>query len=137
MADLIDVATFEARSGRTLSTIQTIQVAGFISDASALVADLVGDATVTDLWDTVTVPGSLVPIIVKMVRRELDNPLGFTGENTEGYSYAGAYGSGVFATRDEERAIRRAVHRSSAGSLNLSSYLPYSPADPMPIDTQA
>lgn len=137
MADLIDLATFESRTGRTLSVAQATQVEGLISDASSLVVDIVADATVTDLWDTVTVPGSVVPVLVKMVRRELDNPHGFTGENTEAYSYSGAYGSGVFATRDEERAIRRAVRRSGAGSLNLESYLPYSPADPMPMEGTA
>lgn len=140
MADLITVAQFTDRTGRSLSATQSAQVEALITDASALVVDIVNDGTTTDAWDAATadtVPASIVPVVKDMVLRGLDNPHGFTSETAEGgYSYSGPGGT-VFASRDEVRAIRRAVKRSGASSLDLTSYLPYSPADPMPIDTEA
>lgn len=136
MADLITVAQFADRTGRTLSPTQTTQVEALITDASALVVDIVNDSTITDAWDAATVdtvPASVVPVVKDMVLRSLDNPHGFTSETSEGYSYSGPGGT-VFASREEVRAIRRAVKRPGVSALNLSSYLPHSPADPMPMD---
>lgn len=132
MADLITVAQWTDRTGRTLSVTEQTQVAALIEDASALIVDIVGDATVTDTWDASTpgsVPAAVVPAVVAMVRRGLDNPHGFTGEQTDGYSYSGASPQGVFATRKEIRAVRRAAGRSPVGALNLDSHLPLSPRD--------
>lgn len=123
MADLITVPEFETRSGRTLTDAQKTQVGALIADASAMVRDLAED-------ELETVPASIVPVVVSMVRRGFDNPHGFTGETTAGgYSYTGASGVGLFATRDERRTIRKAVGKAGVGALNLEGYLPSSRAE--------
>lgn len=127
MADLITEAQFTDRTGRTLSPTQVTQVAALIADASSLVVDIVGDSTITDSWDVDTadsVPGSVVPVVVAMVRRGLDNPNGFTSEAKEAYSYSGPGGT-VFASREETRVIRKAAGKSGVGAMNLDSYLPH------------
>lgn len=133
MADLITEAQFTDRTGRTLSASQSTQVGELIADASALVVDIVNDSTTTGTWDAVTadtVPASIVPVVVAMVRRGLDNPHGFTNESQDGgYSYGGASGSGVFATRGERRTIRRTAGKLGVGALNLDSYLPRTPRE--------
>lgn len=129
MADLITVQQWTARTGRDLTNTEYVQVEALIEDASALVANIVNDATVTDTWDATdpgTVPGAVVPVVVAMVRRGLDNPHGFTQENADGYSYSVASTTGVFATRYEAREVRKAAAKSPIGALNLSSHLPVS-----------
>lgn len=132
MADLITVAQWTDRTGRDLTNTQYVQVEALIEDASALVANIVNDSDVTDTWDATdpgTVPGAVVPVVVAMVRRGLDNPHGFTQENADGYSYSVASTTGVFATRYEAREVRKAAAKSPIGALNLSSHLPVSPRD--------
>jgi hypothetical protein len=128
MADLITVEQFETRTGRTLSASETAQVEALITDASALVVDIVGDADITDTWDVLsvgTVPGSIVPVIVSMVRRVLDNPNGYSQESIGSYSYSiSGSVAGLFANKDEVRAIRKAAGSSGIASLNLDSHLP-------------
>lgn len=125
MADLITVDQFTDRTGRTLTVTQTIQVEAFITDASALVADIINDGDVTDTWEAATpgsVPASVVPVIVNMVRRALDNPHGYTSESVGSYNYNGGRTEGIFATRDEARTVRKAADKSSVGSMNLDSH---------------
>lgn len=132
MADLITVSQWTDRTGRTLSATELTQVGALIEDASALVVNIVNDTTLTDDWDASTpgtVPGAVVPVVVAMVRRGLDNPLGFTQENADGYSYSVASTTGVFASRREAREVRKAAAKSPAGALNLSSHLPRSRRD--------
>ena len=132
MADLITVLQWTDRTGRTLSATEQAQVEALIEDASALVANIVNDSTVTDDWDAATpgtVPPAIVPVVVAMVRRGLDNPHGFTQENADGYSYSVASTTGVFATRYEAREVRKAAAKSPVGALNLSSHLPQSRRD--------
>lgn len=122
MADLITRADFEARTGRTLSASEVVQVDALIVDASALVRDLADD-------ELVTVPASIIPVVVNMVRRGLDNPHGFSSESAEGgYRYAGAATEGIFATRQEARTIRRAVGTGAVSELNLE--VPFGPWPP-------
>lgn len=124
MADLITVAQFTNRTGRTLTATQTTQVEALITDASALVADIINDVTVTDTWTTATAPASVVPVVVNMVRRGLDNPHGYTSEGVGSYNYNGGKSEGIFATRQEARTVRKAADKSAVGSLNLDSHLP-------------
>lgn len=128
MADLITVAQFTDRTGRTLTASQTTQVEALIADASALVVDIVNDSTVTATWDAATpgtVPAAVVPVVVSMVRRALDNPHGYTSESVGSYSYNGAKTEGIFATRTEERTLRKVTGTAGVGALNLDSHLPY------------
>lgn len=127
MADLITLAQFTARVGRTLDVSEQALAGELISDASALAINIVDDATVTDTWDAATadtVPSAVVPVVVSMVRRGMDNPHGYNQESIEGYSYSGASGDGVFATRQEAKMIRKAAGKSPVGALNLEGYLP-------------
>lgn len=130
MADLITTAQFEARTGRTLTASQTTQVNALIDDASALVIDIVNNATTTATWDAATpgtVPAGIIPVVVSMVRRGLDNPNGYRQESLGSYSYSIGPGdaSGIFATRAEARAIRRAAGTAGMAAINLESDLPY------------
>jgi hypothetical protein len=128
MADLITRAQFEARlGGRTLTAAEQTQVDGLITDASALAVDIISDSTITADWDVETVgtvPAAVVPVVVAMVRRGLDNPLGFTSERQGEYSYQGASSAGVFATDAEARALRRIAGRGGISALDLTADLP-------------
>lgn len=123
MADLITTDQYEARTGRTLTTSQIPQAQALIADASALVIDLVNDSTITATWDMTTVPASIVPVVVGMVRRGIDNPHGYSQETVGSYSYSSSSQTGVFASREEARAIRRAAGTSGIASLNLDSHM--------------
>jgi len=129
MADLITVSQWEARTGRDLTVAEQTQLEALITDASALVANIVNDATVTDTWTGAAVPGAIVPVVVAMTRRGLDNPHGFTQENVDGYSYSVGTASGIFATRREAREVRKAAGKSPVGALNLTSHLPQTRRD--------
>lgn len=133
MADLITLDQWTARTGRTLTSDQAVQVSQLITDASALVVDIVGDSDTTDTWDASTagtVPGAVVPVVVAMVRRGLDRPYDDTGSRLGDYQYSGASGSGVFASRQEAKIIRKAAGKAPVGALNLESDLPDSHRDP-------
>ena len=129
MADLITVAQWTARTGRDLTSSEHSQVEALITDASALVVNIVNDATVTDTWTGDDIPGSVVPVVVAMVRRGLDNPHGFTQENVDGYSYSTGATTGLFATRREAREVRKAAGKAPIGALNLTSHLPQTRRD--------
>lgn len=127
MADLVTVEQVQVRMGRTFAGDELAQVQALITDASALAVQLVNDADTTDAWDagTVgTVPDAVVPAVVGMVRRSLDNPHGFTSERSFEYSYAGASSEGVFATSAEARAIRRAAGAVGVTTVHLSAPTP-------------
>lgn len=123
MADLINVGQFEARLGRSLTATQLFQAESLIADASALVVDIVNDVAVTDTWDVGSVPPAVVPVVVSMVRRAIDNPAGFSQQSAGSFSVSSPNTSGLFATRDEIRAVRKAAGTSGIASLNLDSYL--------------
>ena len=127
MADLITMPMLTVRLRRTLDADEEAQAAALIEDASALVRDVVDNADVVDLWDAETpgtVPSSVVPVVVNMVRRGLDNPHGFAAERSFEYSYSGASSAGVFATPGEVRILRRAGGRARSGDLALTADLP-------------
>lgn len=116
MADpLIDVAALEARLGYS---VDVSQADARIEDASALVRDIVSDDVALD-----PVPSAIVPVVVSMVHRALDNPHGHESETVGNYTFRGAKTAGVFATPDEVRAILRAVGKQSGlVSVSLSAF---------------
>ena len=118
---LISLSDFESRYGRSLGGDESIQVTNFIDDASALVREIAGWAD----DEPSQVPSAIVPTVVGMVRRALDNPHGHESERVGNYQYSGAKTEGIFATRDEVRAIRRTAGKLSVGSLNLEGYIPF------------
>ena len=125
MADLITTAQYLARTGQVLADVNADQVSALITDASALVVDVVNDTDVTDTWDSTTVPDSVVPVVVSMIRRAIDNPNGYRSESIDGYSFTGAETTGLFATRSEVRVIRRAVGAAGVAEISLTSHLHY------------
>lgn len=130
MADLITLEGLAVRFGRTFTTAEEAQAGLYIADASALVVDVVGDSTVTDTWDAVTVPPSVVPVVAAMVRRAMDNPLGFSQETHGDYTYSTGSTSGIFTTPAEERTIRRAAAKNAVGTVLLESHLTEYPVSP-------
>lgn len=124
MADLITLADFTDRTGRTLDTDEQTQVGALITDASALVIEIADDSETTDTWSTSTVPDAVVPVVVAMVRRGLDNPHGHTSEQIDDYSYSGGATNGVFATSDEKRVIRDVVGEAPVSTLDFEATVP-------------
>src|SRR5690606_40356467 len=125
MAALITVEELLARPG--FDGADESQAEAVLDDVSALVVQIAG---IDPEWTAETVPAAVVPVIVSMARRGLSNPRGLTGEQLGDYGWQaqGAGGaSSLYATRREERIIRRAAGRSGAGTVNLDNPLPLPP----------
>ena len=126
---LIDLETYGVRVGTDYdeSSPGTVedQISAFIDDASALVLQI---ANLDTDWTDSTVPAAVVPVIVNMVKRAVDNPRGLTGEQLGDYQWQSSGGSqtGIYATREERRIIRRAAGTLSVSSVALEGYLPTS-----------
>lgn len=108
------------------------QIEAFLDDASALVNLIAFGNTTADYWDDYDesgsnpLPGAVVPVIVNMVRRALENPRGLTGEQLGDYQWQAASGSqtAIYAMREERRIIRRAAGSLSVSTVQLEGYLP-------------
>lgn len=125
MAALITVEQLLARPG--FDGVDESQAEAVLDDVSALVVQIAG---IDPEWTADTVPAAVVPVIVSMCRRGLSNPRGLTGEQLGDYGWQaqGASGaSSLYATRREERIIRRAAGRSGASSVDLDNPLPLPP----------
>lgn len=123
MTDLISIEQLEVRLMRDLVEPERAAALAFITDASALAVLSVNDSAVTDDW-TEGNPAALVPVIVGMVRRALDNPHGYTSEQNSGYLYQGGKTEGIFATPEEVAAIRKAAGLGVMGAITLTVDLP-------------
>lgn len=110
------------------------QILAFLDDASALVNLIAFGTTEDDYWTdydassppaTNDVPEAVVPVIVAMVRRGIENPRGLTGEQLGDYQWqaASATQTAIYATREERRIIRRAAGRLSVGTVQLEGDL--------------
>lgn len=126
---LIDLETYGVRVGTQYdeSSPGTVeeQINAFIDDASALVLQIA--ALETD-WTDSTVPAAVIPVIVNMVKRAVDNPRGLTGEQLGDYQWQSSGGTqtGIYATREERRIIRRAAGTLSVATVALEGFLPTS-----------
>lgn len=118
---LITVADLEERLQRTVNGVQAVAL---IEDASALIEDAAGGYDFTG-----GVPAGIVPVVVRVVDRAISNPLGLDSETLGSHSWtkqsAGAPG-GVYLTRDDVRAVRRAVGKLGVGTAVLEGDLPRS-----------
>lgn len=118
---LITTSQLTARMGRDLTETQETQAEAFIDDASALVLQI---AQLDSDWTDITLPEAVVPVIVSMVRRALENPRGLTSEQIGNYQWQAAPGSmSIYATTQERRIIRRAAGVLSVGAVSLEGYL--------------
>lgn len=122
---LVTVTKLQTRLGRTFDATETSQAEALLKDASALVRDIADDDFLDDAGN-LTVPASIVPVVVSMVRRGFDNPRGLTSETLGDYTWqaSGNAMSGIYATRKEKIVIRRAVSKLGAGTAQLEGYLP-------------
>lgn len=124
---LITVQDLEARLGRTLNPTEATQASTLIDDASFLVMDIAGTDFMVD--GVLAVPGSVVPVVVAMVRRAMENPLGRTGENLGDFGWqqnaGGVTPATLFPTKREIRIVRRAVQKPRYGAVTLEGQLPY------------
>ncbi len=98
-----------------------------IADACALVDQIVS-ADTASTWSN-GAPAAVVPVIVSMIRRALDNPHGYTSESNMGYAYSGGKSEGIFATDDERRAILSAAGVGGVRSVDISIPFPRSPRE--------
>lgn len=123
MAALITFEQLTARPG--FDNVDQAEAEAVIDDVSALVADIAKPVVLT----AATLPPAIVPVIVAMVRRGVSNPRGLSSEQMGDYGWqaGGQTSTGVYATRHEERIIRRAAGRLGAGSASLDSDLPLPP----------
>lgn len=121
MAALITVEDLLARPG--FDGVDEASAEAVLEDVSALVLQIAG---VDPPWTVGTVPAAVVPVVVSMARRGLLNPLGRTGETLGDHTWqaAGQGTAGLYATRYEERIIRRAAGRLGAATVNLEAGLP-------------
>lgn len=124
MAALISVEELTARPG--FDGVDEGQAAAVLGDVSALVAQI---AEADPAWTAATVPAAVVPVIVSMARRGLSNPRGLSGEQLGDYGWQSQGGgtTGIYATRREQRIVRRAAGRSGVSSVDLDSPLPLPP----------
>jgi hypothetical protein len=120
---LIAIDDLNERLGRTLSGDEETQALRYIDDASAIVLSI---ANPTTDWTSATLPAVVLPVIVAMVRRGMENPRGLTGEQIGSYSWqAGASTpSTLYATPEEKRIIRRAASTLGVGTALLEGYVP-------------
>ena len=126
--DLITLAQLAARLGRPLDDDEIgTQAPALIEDASALARDVIANDTITSTWTAAepgTVPPAVIPVVVAMVRRGMDNPHGYQAEGQQAYYYQGSTGVGVFATPQEAATLRRAARVGSPRSIDLTAGLP-------------
>jgi hypothetical protein len=123
MPGLITVPVLLARPG--FDDLDAGQGAALIDDASALVR-LVAAGELDDV-ESPDCPAAIVPVLVSMIRRGLDNPKGNAQETLGDYSYtAGSQGSvaTLYLTRRERKIVRSAVGLSGVGYINMTGELP-------------
>lgn len=95
------------------------QIEAIIEDASALVLQI---AQLDTDWTVDDVPAAVVPVLVSMVRRAIENPRGLSGEQLGDYQWQAGQGisaATIYATRREERIIRRAAGRKGLESVRF------------------
>lgn len=98
-------------------SLEQEQIEALIDDVSALVLQI---ANLDTAWTLSTCPSSVVPVVVSMVRRAVENPRGLSGEQLGDYQWQAGQGvtaATIYATKREERVIRRAAGRAPVESL--------------------
>lgn len=120
MADLITLGMYTVRLGRTLNTAQSNQAEAFISDASALVRRIASGEL--DTVNPDNVPPEIIPVVVSMVRRGIENPRGNTSERIGDYQWAG--GGGLYATEEEAAIVQSAAGLNVIREVTLTNDLP-------------
>ena len=124
---LISITELNERLGRTLAGTEETLALALIDDATALVLQIAaGNGDEPDWTSPSATPDVIVPVVSNMVRRAMENPRGLSGEQLGDYQWqAGAGGAvTIYATRAEERIVRRAAGRLGVGTVYLEGDLP-------------
>ena len=127
---LISIDQLNDRLGRELAGAEETQALALIDDASALVLQIAAGNGDEPAWSSPgSTPDVIVPVVANMVRRAVENPRGLSGEQLGDYQWqAGAGGqASIYATRREERIIRRAAGRLGVSTVELEGYLQIGP----------
>lgn len=131
-ADLLTVAQYEARLGRTLAPgAETDQVEAFLADASAKIRRFIDPADPDAVYPDAPagVPADLLPVVFRIVHRAVQNPLGLASETDGTYTWrrdAAAGNEGVYLSPADKDEIRDATGAGS-GFQALTLVSPYSP----------
>lgn len=122
MADLIELAAFEARTMRSYTGTMLAAVQAFLADASAKIRRFIDPESPDSVYpDAPTgVPADLVPVIVRVVHRALENPLGHASQTDGTFTWrkeisGGA--AGVYLSDEDKAEIRAALGRSGSMSV--------------------
>lgn len=125
MPALAEVPDLEARMGREFNETETVQAAALLDDVSAYARDLTGVDWLDPDNPTELDPDrspSLVGIVCSAVRRSMENPDGLKSESIDTAGYTASYGdadTGLYFTKAERRALRRAAGLSGISSITL------------------
>lgn len=134
---LISLADFTDRYEKTLDVEGEARVATLIDDASALVVQTVNDSDVTDVWKADGAPSAVVPVLVSMVRRAIDNPEGVSQKSVGDASMSWGSSRGgssrpseaLYLTTNERRIVRRAAGTDHTSMTLESPYTGTSTVD--------
>jgi hypothetical protein len=115
----------EARLGVTLAGADLSRAAAALDDASALIRQEAGEDWVDEAQEELLgVPDVVTAICLAAASRAFRNPDGATqtsvGDASVSFSRVGG-GAAVYLTEAEQRAVRKAAGRSSAGSVEIVS----------------
>lgn len=114
---LATVEDLEVRLGRSCDRARA-QAA--LVDASALIRAEAGETWVGDDNELAGVPDVVVALALKVARRSMQNPEGYTSETVGPFS-VGLPASDAYLRDDEKRAIRKAVRGSGISSVQVST----------------
>ena len=89
-----------------------------IDDASALVLDLVDDATQTS-WNAST-PATVVAVVCRAALRGFLNPYGVKSERQGDYQYELESATGIYLTDAEVRTVRKSAGQPGMASIEVT-----------------
>lgn len=127
MADpLITTTQLEARIG----PVETNRAEAFIDDASAKIRRFIEPTDPESVFPVVPddVPDDLVPIVVRIVHRALENPLGLASETTGNYTWrrdAAAVNELVYLSDEDRSEIKETLGAPRGGFAAVTLVSPY------------
>lgn len=120
----VTLTDFTTRYGNTVPIADVVRVDALLSDACALVTDIIDNDYIDLLGVPEPVPGAILAVVTTAVGRAYDNPMGLSMEVTGGHTWMQTQkGTGVYFTSAEIRIIRRAAGKLGAGTLTMVGLL--------------
>ena len=121
---LASVASLGLRLGATLAGSDAERASAVLDDASALIRAEAGQNWVDESEELADVPAIVESIALAVAYRAFRNPEGVSqtslGDASVSYDRGGGQ-AGVYLTRDERRAVRRAAGTTAIGAIELVS----------------